>query len=229
MPNPRLVAEQKTLSKTISLVAKLWKADGFVRSGRSFNRRTEDGVVQALGFQKFHPSSPGVLAFSGGEDRLAGRFCVNFKLVVLDADAAMYDRPAPEFVEANSFGWLSGRMGGFAGSGARNELSRPAADIASDVLAAYEAEVAPLFEECATRRGIVEHFDRRGPARKATGHLGEEIWGYCLASLGERQRAVAVLQPLVDAALAKGPPGPDPYVDRIVTAARRGWGIELRA
>lgn len=229
MPNPRLAAEQKTLSTVISLVAKQWKAEGFVRKGRSFNRRTDDGIVQALGFQKFQPSSPGVIAFTGGEDRLAGRFCVNFKLVVLEAERAMYDRPDPEFVDANSFGWLSTRLAGFAGGEATSDLSRPAADIASDLLAAYDAELAPLLEECATRRGIVAHFDRRGPLRKSMAHLGEEIWGYCLASLGERERAVAVLQPLVDRALAKGGPKPDPYVDRIVEAARRGWGIELRS
>jgi hypothetical protein len=229
MANPRLAADRKTFSGLVSIVAKQWKADGFARRGQSFNRRTDDGVVQAIGFQKFQPASPGVRAMQGGEDRLSGHFCVNYKLVVLAAEAAMYDRPAPDFVEANSFGWLHGRLAGFLGPDARNDLARPPEELARDVLAAYDAELVPLFDECATREGLVAHFDRRGALRERTGHLGEEIWGYCLASLGERERAVAVLQPLVDAALAEGRRRPDPYVDRIVGAARRGWDIELRA
>src|SRR5438876_6843367 len=86
-PNTKLAAEQNTFSRVVALVAKSWKSDGFIRKGQEFNRRTVDGIVQAVGFQKFRPSTPGEIAVRGkltgvGGDVLAGRFVVNYRIVV---------------------------------------------------------------------------------------------------------------------------------------------------
>jgi hypothetical protein len=193
---------ERVLLEVIAAVAPRLRADGFVRRGRQFNRRTGAGVVQALAFRKYKISQD--------------KFGLHYAIAVPEVWDARYGRRPQEFVSVDHEMYLH-----VAGAAPKFSLDRTVEAITADVLMAYERELVPVFDEVDSAQGFVAHYERNGRLRRELGNLAEESYGFCLAVVGQKDRAVEVLQSLCD-----GAQWPE-YVERIVGTASR-LGVYLR-
>jgi hypothetical protein len=194
---------ERVLLEVITAVVPRLRADGFVRRARQFNRRTDAGVVHALAFRKYRISQD--------------KFGLHYAIVIPEVWEARYGQKLPVFVPVDDEIFLR-----VAGPAPKFCLDRSVESITADVLMAYERELVPVFDEVDSAQGFVAHYERNGRLRRELGNLAEESYGFCLAVVGQKDRAVEVLQSLCDEAL-----WPE-YVERIVGTAKR-LGLNLRS
>jgi hypothetical protein len=71
-----------TMDELQRLLHPLFKSSGFRKHGRTYNRVTNDGLTQVIGFQMGSFDPPGTTYFRGLRENLYGRFTVNLGVYV---------------------------------------------------------------------------------------------------------------------------------------------------
>lgn len=151
------------------LLADQLAAAGFRRSGRTYNRSEEVGVIQVVNFQMW-PAPIGEVGLLGGDPRY-GRFTINMGVHVAEVHAARFPKPPrtvrdidcairtrlETLIGRPDFCWsLKGTLAGWL----KPRLDRTAGEIAS----ALDGEGLGFLEGFSTREKIMKNWLDQSPA-----------------------------------------------------------------
>lgn len=197
----------------------VFKDRGFKVKGRTFNRTTEDGLVQVVGLQMGASDPPGTTYFPGLRENLHGLFTVNLGVYVPDVARHHLGGEAKSWVQ-DYHCCVRARLAEACGED--RDLWWPAQSddtVLGDVVRRLEVGGFPFLERYATRDKLLNEWSGLSESE----HLGGPpriVMAIILAERGELERARELLSLQ---ALETRNPGHPAYVKEL---ARR-LGVDL--
>jgi len=165
---------------------------GFVRRGRTFNRRTEDGLTQVIGIQMGASDPPGTTYIPHLRENLHGLFAINLGVYVPEV-AVRSGTEVPKSIVNEAYCCVRARLGELIGAGKEVWWHCQADDaVIADVKHALETEGLPFLARFATRDRILAEWRGRSENQGA-GRPPRIVSAIILAERGQRDEARALL------------------------------------
>lgn len=172
-------------------ITKSLAAIGFRRRGRTFNRRTEEGLVQVIGFQMGAFDPPGTVPIPGLRENLYGRFTVNLGVHVPEVAKYHGAPPRSAFIQDHDC-CLRARLGELGPE--RQDLWWPLtgeAGIEEEILRRLDRDALPWIGRFATRDLILR--EMAGVHRGDYATVPRIVSALILLERGDREGARALL------------------------------------
>jgi Domain of unknown function (DUF4304) len=191
---------------------------GFRRHGRTYNRTTEDGLVDVIGYQMGAYDPPGTTYFAGLRENLYGLFTINIGIHVPEVERAR-SRKKPTKVIHERDCCIRSRVG----RGKEKEIWWKVCideSLIRELRERFRLEAFALFDRFKTRDQVLSEF--RMQARNTKLMLVPRIvCAIILLERGQRHEAQALL------AAQAADPGPNPHHRQYVTDLASRLGIPI--
>lgn len=169
------------------------KRRGFRRSGRTFRRAEEEGVVQVINLQAgmfpVSASSPSIVP------PLYGRFTVNLGIAVAELYELQMGKPFKPSVQEHECA-IRARLGHVAGEldDLWWDLTGEPEAVAHEVIGLLVDHGLPLLERFGTRAGILDGWVTYNESERNLNHVPRYTVALLRLARGEREQARALLQ-----------------------------------
>jgi hypothetical protein len=159
MPKSKMVEALDTIQAPMTALLKL---TGFKKSGRTYNRATEGGLVQVVNFQ-MGQFPIGEYVIPGIRESFYGRFCVNLGVFLPCIPEIEHGRPRPKTIHEYDCE-VRGRLGAlaFKQQDVWWELDNQVAQTGATVARLMDEVGLPFLEEFESYDAVLEHLDQRG-------------------------------------------------------------------
>lgn len=187
-------SSQSTKVDEVQAALHAWlKPKGFRKQGRTFNRTTDDGLVQVVNIQMGASDPPGTVYIPGLRENLYGWFTVNLGVYVPEVGRLLHgDNEAKRFVnEAHCC--VRSRLGNLAPEQKdvwwRNDA---VAEVIPNVLARLERDGLPFLDRFASRDALLREW--KGKSRnEGAGSPPRIVMAIILAERGQTDAARELL------------------------------------
>jgi hypothetical protein len=175
-----------------ALHAKL-KAAGFKKKGRTFNRTTEDGLVQVINIQMGSFDPPGTTYIPGLRENLYGWFTLNLGIYVPEVAKHRFGSEAKAFVQEYSC-CIRSRLGSLGGEESDLWWRNDAGDeVLPDLIARLDRDGLPFLARYATRDAILRELKGKSENPGFCFSPPRIITAIILVERGERAEAKRLL------------------------------------
>jgi Domain of unknown function (DUF4304) len=217
----RLMAKSlyaQAVDKIQSAIRPLLRERGFRVRGRTFNRQTDDALIQVVNIQMGPSDPPGTSHIPGLRDNLHGLFAINLGVYVPEVARHHGGSEAKSWVQEYHC-CVRARLGELVGGG--KEIwwhARADEEVIADVRRCLEDDGLPFLERFATRDRILAQWDGQSENMGASSPP-RIVSAIILAERGEREHAHVLLSQQV---LETRNPGHPKYVRSLAEALGLG-------
>jgi hypothetical protein len=169
------------------------KPKGFRKQGRTFNRTTDDGLVQVINVQMGASDPPGTVYIPGLRENLYGWFTVNLGVYVPEV-ARFHGGGEAKRVVNEAHCCVRSRLGNLAPE--KKELwwrNEAVAEVLPDVVARLERDGIPFLDRFASRDAVLREWKDKSEIEGAGGSPPRIVMAIILAERGQKDAARELL------------------------------------